>query len=557
MSNHLIAYIIANLKIISNIFRRRRVRAIRRAMDGYRTLQSANHLHKIQKIKSDIIDSDFKSISEASSPFFFGLKKDQADLICKQYLYFRLINIRFNEKLLMSFSEGGPYFIYPLPPMWQDLLVRNGVRVSKWGCSLAWIYFLIIHWCWGIFGILKNIFNSISAIAFPDNKLEGEFAYFFNLNSSSLIQGEKSLNIFKWYTNLKNEKGVKIDFLFHHISNVAPLMVQDTAIVFNKNFVSPVTSIRKILYFAWWSWIAIVMSAMDLIRGRWWHALLLYEAATALIVRLQPKEKLARDYLFNNSFVIYRPLWTYEAELLGSKIIFYFYSIPSLLKITNKLAHEKFEEVWRLMTWPTYFVWNDYQKTFVKNFINYNAEIVITGPLSLSDSGEDVPSFDRLAISVFDVQSIRNYPYQILALPEEYHVPKISNKFLVDIHQVLAEQGILMVFKQKRTIGGKLHPRYSKLITKQSEWTNLVSVSPEISALRVIEPCFAVISMPFTSTAFIAESLGKPSIFYDPSGLVEKQNPSAGNIPIINGVDELRKWLMLIIEEKKKSQINM
>lgn len=545
------SFLIANLKVIRDFFRRRRLKSIRQTIEGYRKLRNANNLHKIQKIKSEFIDSDFKSIEHAASSVFFSYKKEQAKLICKQYLYFRLVNTRLNKKLLISFADNPTYFIHPLPPMWLDILVRNGVKVSKWRCSLSWKYFLIIHWCWGIFGITKNILASLWGLAIHNNKNKGEFAYFFNLSNSSLIQCEKSVNVFKWYSYWKKENGIVVDFLFHNISSAAPSTVQDTTIVYNKNFVNNIHSIRKILYFTCWGIFAIVKSGIDLIRGRWWHALLLNEVTKAIILKLQPKENLASDYLFNNSSLVYRPLWTYEAEKLGSRVLFYFYSIPSYLKITNKLAAEKFVEIWSLMTWSTYLVWNEHQKSFIKNFVKYNPEIIITGPISLADNGEDLPSFDRLAFSVFDIQSIRSYQYKILALPEEYYIPKISNKFLIETHKVLAEEGIIMVFKQKRNIGKMLHPSYSNLIKKQSEWTNLVSISPEISAVRVIEPCFAVISMPFTSTAFIAQSLGKPSIFYDPSGLVEKQHPSAGNIPIINGSDELRKWVRSVIEENK------
>ena len=52
--------------------------------------------------------------------------------------------------------------------------------------------------------------------------------------------------------------------------------------------------------------------------------------------------------------------------------------------------------------------------------------------------------------------------------------------------------------------------------------------------------------MPFTSTALVGMHLGKPSIFYDPSGVVVKDDPAAHGIRVINNKDELKNWLNTI-----------
>jgi len=48
---------------------------------------------------------------------------------------------------------------------------------------------------------------------------------------------------------------------------------------------------------------------------------------------------------------------------------------------------------------------------------------------------------------------------------------------------------------------------------------------------------------PFTSTALIARELGKPSIYYDPFGICEKDDRAAHGIPILSGQKELQDWL--------------
>ena len=68
-------------------------------------------------------------------------------------------------------------------------------------------------------------------------------------------------------------------------------------------------------------------------------------------------------------------------------------------------------------------------------------------------------------------------------------------------------------------------------------------VAPEFSAIRVIQASCAVISMPFTSTALIARSLGVPSVYYDPSGIVKRDDRAAHGIEILIGRHELERWL--------------
>jgi polysaccharide biosynthesis PFTS motif protein len=100
-----------------------------------------------------------------------------------------------------------------------------------------------------------------------------------------------------------------------------------------------------------------------------------------------------------------------------------------------------------------------------------------------------------------------------------------------------------MLWKRKRKIGSIAHPRYRIFAERLSEAENVIIVDPDISANRVIEASSLVISMPFTSTALIARELGKPSCYYDPTGLVQKDDRAAHGIEIISGPEELKEWL--------------
>ncbi len=79
------------------------------------------------------------------------------------------------------------------------------------------------------------------------------------------------------------------------------------------------------------------------------------------------------------------------------------------------------------------------------------------------------------------------------------------------------------------------------------KWDKMINVDPDTSAYKLIEKCSAVISMPFTSTALIARELGKPSCFYDPTGLIQRDDRASHGIPIMIGRDELQAWLEAVV----------
>ena len=70
-----------------------------------------------------------------------------------------------------------------------------------------------------------------------------------------------------------------------------------------------------------------------------------------------------------------------------------------------------------------------------------------------------------------------------------------------------------------------------------------MSLDADLRAEQLIAQCEVVISMPFTSTALIGREMGKPSIYYFPNDLIQKDDRAAHGIPIIIGRVELYKWV--------------
>ena len=124
----------------------------------------------------------------------------------------------------------------------------------------------------------------------------------------------------------------------------------------------------------------------------------------------------------------------------------------------------------------------------------------------------------------------------------------MSLKFFQDI--ALANDGkINLYWKMKRQVNRLFSsPGYEY---KRDEIIRqyYTKVDWEIAGRRVIEKSLAVISMPFTTTAIIADNLGIPSIYYDPTQNVNVT--SSNNISVANNKNELNTWLNSIIGTKK------
>jgi polysaccharide biosynthesis PFTS motif protein len=92
-------------------------------------------------------------------------------------------------------------------------------------------------------------------------------------------------------------------------------------------------------------------------------------------------------------------------------------------------------------------------------------------------------------------------------------------------------------------MGNMEHPRYKTYLSKFKILPRFIEIKYDIDPNAIIKNSVAVISAPFTSTAILGELKGKPSVFYDPTGLLAQNDPAAHGITILKGKEELASWL--------------
>jgi polysaccharide biosynthesis PFTS motif protein len=512
-------------------------------MRGYRVLRDTSKLSQIAAVKQAITEHSLNLPLSSFSALIMGKGIVAGELVIRQNLLIRLGGNSLNSALLLAVGKKDEYITLPIPKEWREILKKHGFKISNYRSAILWNGYVISVMLLGIARIVKislSVFESKN----KTNVFPSQYAYFDGLNRDNLpyeINDRKSHDIISWYLQW-TERRSDIKVVCHGVIDVLPLIINDTKIISQSTILPDLTKRRILFKYAIWGVIAIFISTLDFLRGRWWHAIILIEAAIAKQAQLLSKDSVASQYLFNNSNWIYRPLWTYEVEAKGSDISFYFYS-TNCEAFKNVDGYPQIGYGWRAMNWPRYMVWDEYQADFVRRAVGVKSNINIVGPIWFQSSKVELPIVTKAAVAVFDVTPHRASIYCSLGLENEFYTPNVAIPFIEHVNIVTKKLDLLMLWKIKRNIGSRVHPKYQRYKELIAALEHVTMVEPDISPMSVIESSIVVISMPFTSTAIIAREMGKPSIYYDPTGLLEREDRASHGIPILSGCDELEAWL--------------
>ena len=521
-----------------------------RTMRGYRYLKQSGEISRLNALQYALTVTELRSCQGRCSRLIFGAGVDNAELSIRQFLMVRVSAVvKLNGPVLHALGTPDSSVYHYIPPDWQDLLRGHGFKVYSFRCSLAWHGFVAIRLAKGVINIAQIAWTSALQIMRGSQITLSKYIYFDGMAAGNLPQpglDGHSHEIFSWYEKWSG-RVTNLDALCHGIHDAAPRVTNKTPVVGMRWPVPQLADTWSLATFLIWSAMATWLALFDLMRGRWWHALFLSEAATAALVRMQADRNLAHEYLFTQSRVCERPLYTYEAEQRGAKVTFYFYSTNSE-PLAQPSVHQTQLFHWQALNWPRYLVWDNYQVQFVRKLVGESAKVSIVGPIWFSTSAIDLPRLPERTIAVFDVQPVRMSFYRLLAPEVDYYVPTVCTEFLTDSHASIQAVGAYMGFKRKRQLNKKSHhPSYIRFVERIGKWDKMITVDSDTSAYKLIEKCSAVISMPFTSTAHIARELGKPSCFYDPTGLIQRDDRAAHGIPIVIGRNELQAWLEAVV----------
>ena len=511
-------------------------------------IRSYNHLLKqgeeelTGKILYDLIDSLFVEKIN-SSPLLKFIKTQDLYSCSRQFLMTRVLDFEFIEQLTLALYHPQKEIKHPLPPMWRDRLEKcHGLRANTLTNRLLWLKFLVY---WFSFGYLSAVFEWLkNSIALKNNSLKRKpYSYFIQLTKGNFPLLEKGIDdentIISWFEK-QNEKNESI------CSNVKlekDFKLNKTTVFYSQSPWPRVHSLFELLSLASWALLFLFYGIYQLIRGNYISPMLTREIMLARLVNTTNAQELPKRYMFHNSGFFFRPLWTYIAERKGSRIILYYYSTSDLWIQTKKGDMNRYNP-YQIMTWPEFWIWNEYQLDFLRSYLDYDFIYKIVGPMWFSSSSiACLNALPKRGVAIFDIEPKRDsYEYKVWN-PVDYYCLSLSKSFFKDLSDIAKKHKVNLFIKRKR-FNQLAHRGYLKFMNDLAKQAHIYIIDPDIAAKSLIEKSDGAITMPFSTPANIAKGLNKPSVFYDPIAKTIKGDPAAHGLEIISDKKNLEEWIL-------------
>ena len=518
--------------MIDYFIKRKKLRYIKSFSRGYNHLEKTGELDLIVKLRNLLADKHvykYQKNSHLSSYHYTCIH---------QFLVYRLINFNLNKELLNSLNKVDKKVCYPLPVEWRKILENNGFKALHWENRLIWFVFKLKWYSYGVFIGLKQLFN-IS----KNNSRSSDSAYLFNLYESCFYDNrkynERSDNIFSWLFKQKEFKSLR---KIYHSNKENKNFELNDSVGYIENIIPSINNLGNFLFYFSWFVLKLITSLFDSKQS-----LILSELVISKAFEIAKDEQIYSLYLFHNSGHILRPLWTYEVEKRGSKIVFYFYSTNiTSLKFKGKKYFQ--DNQWQVISWPIVWVWNKHQREFLLNYSSLKKyKIIIKGIIPFFGSSKKMKSIknrESKKLLVFDVQPHLDHLQRSYASSTNYYTFLNSKLFFDDIEKIASKYNIKVFFKRKRktTI---LHKKYLKFLDERSVVNDWIEIDPDFEISYIchhLKPDISI-SMPFTSTAIITNSANIPTIYYDPKGVLENNDFFNNGIVQLENLKQLEAWV--------------
>jgi polysaccharide biosynthesis PFTS motif protein len=241
--------------------------------------------------------------------------------------------------------------------------------------------------------------------------------------------------------------------------------------------------------------------------------------------------------------LIYRPIWTISCKT--SRVVLLNYA-ASHSHFKTSHGYPPLDLGHAIINWPEIVLWNESYSEWFKATQTKKSKILTMSPVWFGDSASDLAYLKNdtsKKIAIFDVSPFRPTFANITGSFPQYRTLKNGILFLDDIYELCVKFGIQVLWKRKRQLNKIHHKRYVSYSNEFIKRPGVVEIDPDCAATRLIKYSDAVISMPFTSTAFHANYLGKKSCFYDATGVLYKHDRGVQGLMLLSGKEELAEWL--------------
>lgn len=485
----------------------------RNVIRGFINLNQKPNKYFIEKLVSKISKSKF---GKDIRIHFFNEPNKIHELALKQkYIthFFSTMSL-FNVFLLSSIGKKRK-LVFPLPQEIINILQKENIKINEFKSFLFWKLLLLFIFIKSILKFISYFFSSFYYIfckKFFFYKLQKEkkldtFFYLLPLNAISKNKKNK-FNFFNWYLSYKKLK----------IKDVAlnKQIYKNKKLVKNKikkiELFAKIQTFRSLLKFSINSIILIYKNFFELFSKKWANLYLSSEIIDYLYSIEIPATEIAKNYVFTNSTIFYKPLWTYAFEKKNSKIILVFYSSHTFN--INEIKF-KYSYLWSLATWNNYIFFDEHQKNFYKKISKVKFNYELCGIVPHCDNNFIVKK--KYDVCIFDITPPRKYYYAKQILLDDFFTEEMVIKFIEDCCQVFESYNYKISIKTKRINQLMTSKKYLNFLKNlPNKFKNVEIIMTDVSPIKLIKKSLIVVTFPFSTPAVIGKMMNKKSIFYYP-----------------------------------------
>ena len=527
-------------------------------LSGLAILKNSNSIYKIDKIRKIFFDTQININNSKLIKFFFPEKISASKVLENSIKNIFITDQRqFYASLANQIASLFSKQIYkkkiaiPINSSIRQAIVLDNpdIKFNNFMCDLLWIVKIISNLLKGlIFGIIFFLKN-FSKKTLKNGKYNKKIFFDFEENENLLSQ---NINPFYFVSKFIDNYNHKKDTLFVFEGDKSNIISQDIFFKYRdayckvQNSIYPKLTFFQNVIFINYVLVGFIINIFLLCTKNWYCAFLFIEAIKAKLFRLANKEEIPDKFIIKYTKTLVRPLWSFEIEKFNKTSHLLLYSLNSFGHKMKDFEANDPSALYKLQ-YTNFIVWDDDHIKILdrifqsKENINYEK----FGPIIINPSYNKIKIVDDKVISVFDIspkrKSFEEITENTIIFPE-YIIEFISN--IVELSHNL---NFKILYKPKRDIYNSkiLHKSYKKKIIEilQNE-KNIIQFSNNDCMMSIIKKSNAVISYPYTSTANIANFLNKPSIYYDPSNLLDNKDQFfLKGVPLIQNKNMLHEWL--------------
>lgn len=258
--------------------------------------------------------------------------------------------------------------------------------------------------------------------------------------------------------------------------------------------------------------------------------------------------------VITNSHFHVQPLWMRALPERQFKVHMLWCSqntIPFVFKSEGVRSHVP---QYRHMMVDEHWVWTTGYANHLLT-LGITAEIHVVGPILWHLPEVQPTTVQTPSITIFDVTPVKETFAHQIGLPRNYYSTSNMIAFLeqatLACERVAAriDHPVSVFLKHKRRHGDIHDPRYIAFVDSLVAAGKIQLLSPQTNLYSLISRSFAIVVTPFSSPAYVANSLEVPAIYFDTTDSIEPTHDPAPFVSFSSDANELAEKLHHALKE--------